>query len=248
MLARRCETIFGWPLHITTSPNKRTLYNFPVQGGGAEMLRLAAWRLCEAGLVPYMLVHDGILFEAGEPGTVAQAMDIMRSAGRDVCHGLEIGVDVDQRLEHGARYRDKRPWQRRCGRPSCMHCRPSRLFLQGPCRELRDAAGEAHRGRDHRDGGRAAQGSKAGALRDGPACMGRTRSEGHQNPQGARLDTAAAHRLEDQKRYLSAFQCGSRKERSKPGNQAASAGGTGSRRTNRSRAAAGPGASRDDGG
>jgi hypothetical protein len=33
----------------------------------------------------------------------------MRGAGRDVCDGLEIGVDIDQRLEHGARYRDKRP-------------------------------------------------------------------------------------------------------------------------------------------
>ena len=33
----------------------------------------------------------------------------MRAAGRDVCNGLEIGVDVDQRLEGGARYRDKRP-------------------------------------------------------------------------------------------------------------------------------------------
>lgn len=26
-----------------------------------------------------------------------------------VCGGFEIGVDVDQLLEHGARYRDKRP-------------------------------------------------------------------------------------------------------------------------------------------
>ena len=34
---------------------------------------------------------------------------IMKAAGRDVCNGLEIGVDVDQRLEHGARYQDKRP-------------------------------------------------------------------------------------------------------------------------------------------
>ena len=53
----------GWPLHISTSPNKRTLYNFPMQAGGAEMLRLAANRLCDAGLVPSMLVHDGILLE-----------------------------------------------------------------------------------------------------------------------------------------------------------------------------------------
>jgi hypothetical protein len=87
MLARRCETIFGWPLHLTTSPNKRTLYNFPVQGGGAEMLRLAAWRLCEAGFVPNMLVHDGILFELENQEQVAQAVDILRSAGRP-CAGL----------------------------------------------------------------------------------------------------------------------------------------------------------------
>ena len=33
----------------------------------------------------------------------------MRAAGREVCDGFEIGVDVDQRLEPGARYRDKRP-------------------------------------------------------------------------------------------------------------------------------------------
>ena len=33
----------------------------------------------------------------------------MRQAGREVCDGLKIGVDIDQQLEGGARYRDKRP-------------------------------------------------------------------------------------------------------------------------------------------
>ena len=46
----------GWPLRSQHSPNKRTLYNFPMQSGGAEMLRLAANRLCEADLVP---MHAG---------------------------------------------------------------------------------------------------------------------------------------------------------------------------------------------
>jgi DNA polymerase I-like protein with 3'-5' exonuclease and polymerase domains len=109
MLNRRIETVFGWPLHISTSPNKRTLFNFPMQGNGAEMLRLAAWRLCEAGLVPSMLVHDGILVEVQDKGQIAHAMEIMRGAGRDVCDGFEIDVEVDQLLEHGARYSDKRP-------------------------------------------------------------------------------------------------------------------------------------------
>ena len=98
----------GWPLHISTSPNKRTLYNFPMQSGGAEMLRLAATRLCDAGLTPSMLVHDGILLELHDQEQVDHAIEIMRVAGTEICDGLEIGVDVDQRLVRGARYRDKR--------------------------------------------------------------------------------------------------------------------------------------------
>jgi DNA polymerase I-like protein with 3'-5' exonuclease and polymerase domains len=109
MLERRIESTFGWPLHISTSPNQRTLYNFPMQSGGAEMLRLAAMRLCDAGIVPIMLIHDGILLEETDKEKIAHAMDIMRGAGRDTCDGLEIGVDIDQWLEGGARYRDKRP-------------------------------------------------------------------------------------------------------------------------------------------
>jgi DNA polymerase-1 len=109
MLERRIESVFGWPLRITTSPNQRTLYNFPMQAGGAEMLRLAAWRLCEAGIVPVMLVHDGILFEAADHEQVEHAKEIMGTAGRDVCDGFEIGVEVDQMLVGGTRYSDKRP-------------------------------------------------------------------------------------------------------------------------------------------
>ena len=109
MLDRCIETEFGWPLHISTSPNERTLFNFPMQGNGAEMLRLAAWRLCEAGIIPNMLIHDGILLEVHSQEEIAHAIEIMRAAGRDVCNGFEIGVDIDQKLENGARYRDKRP-------------------------------------------------------------------------------------------------------------------------------------------
>jgi hypothetical protein len=109
MLDRRIESVFGWPLHLTTSPNKRTLYNFPMQSGGAEMLRVAAMRLCDAELIPSMLVHDGILLEVDNEEEIAHAIEIMRSAGSDVCDGLDVGVDVDQKLVNGARYRDKRP-------------------------------------------------------------------------------------------------------------------------------------------
>jgi DNA polymerase-1 len=109
MLDRRIDSVFGWPLRISTSPNQRTLYNFPMQAGGAEMLRLAAWRLCEAGLVPSMLIHDGILLEVDNEEQIIGAMEIMKAAGRDVCGSFEIGVDIDQKLVGGARYCDKRP-------------------------------------------------------------------------------------------------------------------------------------------
>jgi DNA polymerase-1 len=113
MLERRIESVFGWPLRLTSSPNRRTLYNFPMQSGGADMLRLAAWRLTEAGIIPCMLIHDGILLEAQNEEQIAHAIEIMHWAGREVCNGLEIGVDIDQRLENGARYQDKRPMAKR---------------------------------------------------------------------------------------------------------------------------------------
>ena len=109
MLERRIETSHGWPLHISTSPNQRTLGNFKMQGGGAEMLRWATVQLCDAGIIPCMLIHDGILFEESDPEKLAHAREIMLKAGRDVCDGFEIGVDEDQMLIGGARYRDKRP-------------------------------------------------------------------------------------------------------------------------------------------
>src|SRR5262249_49164089 len=97
-----------WPLYLTTSPNKRMIYNFPMQSGGAESLRIAAWKLCAAGLIPSMLIHDAILLEVQNQEQKQHAIEVMRAAGRNVCNGLEVVVDVNQELEHGARYQDKR--------------------------------------------------------------------------------------------------------------------------------------------
>jgi DNA polymerase I len=109
-LTRRIKSTFtGWPLRISYAPNKRTLYNFPMQSGGAEMLRLATVRLCDAGIVPVMLIHDGILFDETDQEKIDHAAEIMRAAGRDCCNGLEIGADTDQPLKGGRRYHDKRP-------------------------------------------------------------------------------------------------------------------------------------------
>ena len=107
MQDRRLETQFGWPLYLSHSPNRRTIYNFPMQGNGAEMLRLAAMRMCEVGIVPSMLVHDAVLLEADSEEQIAHAVEIMERAGSDVCNGFKIGVDIE-RMKSG-RFRDKRP-------------------------------------------------------------------------------------------------------------------------------------------
>jgi DNA polymerase-1 len=132
MLERKMETVFGWPLYLSSSPNQKTLYNFPMQSNGAEMLRLAAWRLCEAGIIPNMLIHDGILLEVHGDEQVKQAIDIMKAAGRDVCDELEIGVDVDQRLENGARYRDKRPVAKKMWETMMLALQEIGAMPQGP--------------------------------------------------------------------------------------------------------------------
>jgi hypothetical protein len=112
MLDRYIDSVFSWPLHISTSPNRRTLYNFPMQSNGAEMLRLAACRLCEIGIVPCMLVHDGILLELDSEEQIAPAIEVMEWAGREVCDGFKIDVGIDQKLLGGTPYQDKRPLAR----------------------------------------------------------------------------------------------------------------------------------------
>jgi hypothetical protein len=93
LLRRRIESSYGWPLRIDHSPNQRSLLNFPMQSDGAEMLREATVRLCNAGIVPIMLV---------------EAAEIMRAVGREICNGIDVGVDLDWSTNTGLRYRDKR--------------------------------------------------------------------------------------------------------------------------------------------
>jgi hypothetical protein len=109
MLRRRIESSYGWPLRISHSPNQRSLLNFPMQSDGAEMLREATVRLCNAGIVPIMLVHDGILFEEADPRKIEEAAEIMRAVGREICDGIDVGVDLDWCTKlHRHRYHDKR--------------------------------------------------------------------------------------------------------------------------------------------
>ena len=124
--ARRIESSYGWPLRISHSPNQRSLLNFPMQSDGAEMLREATVRLCDAGIVPIMLVHDGILFEEDGPAQDRGGQgDHARRRPRDLRRHRRRRrprlVDVRPALAIATSAR----WRRRCGRTSSTSCNQS---------------------------------------------------------------------------------------------------------------------------
>jgi hypothetical protein len=58
MLAGELSTVFGWHIHVGENPNPRSLRNFPMQGNGSELLRLACCLATERGIeicAPYNL-------------------------------------------------------------------------------------------------------------------------------------------------------------------------------------------------
>jgi DNA polymerase-1 len=54
-------TVFGWTIHIGAESNPRSLRNFPMQGNGAEMLRLACCLATERSIEVCAPVHDAVL-------------------------------------------------------------------------------------------------------------------------------------------------------------------------------------------
>jgi DNA polymerase I-like protein with 3'-5' exonuclease and polymerase domains len=60
----RCETIRGWPRQVSRTDNPRSVANFPVQGAGGDLMRLAVVYLSRCGLRLLATNHDGFLLEA----------------------------------------------------------------------------------------------------------------------------------------------------------------------------------------
>lgn len=90
-------TRFGWELHYTEGMNERSLRNFPCQGNGAEMMRLAAIYATKSGVSVCTPVHDALLIEA--PGNkiaeaVSHVQECMGRASEDVLGGFRLNSDV----------------------------------------------------------------------------------------------------------------------------------------------------------
>jgi hypothetical protein len=103
-------TTFGWEIRVKGQVNARSLRNFPMQGNGAEMLRIACIFLTEAGIKVCAPVHDALLIELPvdelESG-LAKAQGLMRLASRAVLGDFELGSDAKV-VCYPDRYMDER--------------------------------------------------------------------------------------------------------------------------------------------
>ena len=103
-------TTFGWEIRLKGQINARSLRNFPMQGNGAEMLRIACILLTEAGIRICAPVHDALLIElpmADIESGLAQAQGLMRLASRAVLGDFELGSDAKV-VSYPDRYMDER--------------------------------------------------------------------------------------------------------------------------------------------
>ena len=103
-------TTFGWEIRVKGQVNARSLRNFPMQGNGAEMLRIACIFLTEAGIRVCAPVHDALLIELPvnelESG-LTKAQGLIRLASRAVLGDFELGSDAKV-VSYPDRYMDER--------------------------------------------------------------------------------------------------------------------------------------------
>jgi DNA polymerase I-like protein with 3'-5' exonuclease and polymerase domains len=98
MLNGSIATVFGWHVRVgADTVNPRSLRNFPMQGNGAEMLRLACCLATEQGIEVCAPVHDAILIAAPLDrieADVDRTRAAMAEASRVVLAGFELETDV----------------------------------------------------------------------------------------------------------------------------------------------------------
>jgi DNA polymerase I len=110
MLTGSLPTVFGWRVHVGEDSNPRSLRNYPMQGNGAEMLRLACCFATERGVEVCAPVHDAVLICAPLDrleADIAVMRAAMAEASRIVLAGFEIGTDVKV-VRYPDRYMDPR--------------------------------------------------------------------------------------------------------------------------------------------
>jgi hypothetical protein len=110
MLAGQLRTVFGWQIHAGPEVNARSLRNFPMQGNGAEMMRLATILATERGTKVCAPVHDALLVEADVEqidDVVSRTQAAMKEASELVLPGFPLRTDA-KIIRYPDRYMDPR--------------------------------------------------------------------------------------------------------------------------------------------
>jgi DNA polymerase-1 len=118
MMGGTLQTVFGWQYHPNGDLNPRTLLNWPMQGNGSEMMRLACIYGTEAGVEICCPVHDAAMICAPVDRIEAD-FELMRrcmiKASADVLGGFELKVE-GKLIVYPDRYMDDKRgavmWQR----------------------------------------------------------------------------------------------------------------------------------------
>jgi DNA polymerase-1 len=101
LLGAPLQTRFGWTWQAGagTSPNPRSLLNWPMQANGAEMMRLACSELTEKGVMVCCPVHDALLIEADaadiEDVIATTRAEMERASERVLGAGRIVRTDAD---------------------------------------------------------------------------------------------------------------------------------------------------------
>jgi DNA polymerase I len=110
MVRGSLHTVFGWHVHVGENTNPRSLRNFPMQGNGSELLRLACCLATERGIEVCAPVHDAVLICAPLDHLaedIARMRAAMAEASRIVLAGFELGTDAHV-VGYPDRYMDSR--------------------------------------------------------------------------------------------------------------------------------------------
>jgi DNA polymerase-1 len=110
MLHNFLQAAMGWTIHVGADANPRSLRNFPMQAGGAEMLRLACCFATERGVEVCAPVHDALLVHAPLDrleDDIRTTQAAMAEASRIVLKGFELSTEV-QRVRYPDHYMDQK--------------------------------------------------------------------------------------------------------------------------------------------
>ena len=110
MLTGQLRTVFGWTVHVGPDANPRSLRNFPMQGNGAEMMRLACCLATERGVDVSCPIHDALLVSGPADdieAVVAETQRAMKEASELVLPGFPLRTDA-KIVRHPDRYTDDR--------------------------------------------------------------------------------------------------------------------------------------------